>query len=173
MKKKDIHQIVRVNHAGELGAKWIYQGQLDWIKDAQAKEIIRHMYEQELDHLKYFEKVMQVRQVRPTILMPFWKWVGKTAGAFSAALGSDAAMACTEAVEDVIDEHYASQIRHLEKERPDEIELINTLKTFRADECNHRDIAATYDQSPSPLKRTLKKAVKIGVKLAISVSKRI
>lgn len=173
MSKKDIHQIVRVNHAGELGAKWIYQGQLGWIKDTHTKDIIHHMYEQELTHLKYFEDVLKECQVRPTILMPFWKWVGKTAGAVSAMLGPEAAMACTEAVEDVIDEHYASQINKLEKDSPDEIELINMLKTFRADECNHRDIAAMYDQGANPLKRTLKKAVKIGVKLAISASKRI
>lgn len=173
MFKKDIHQIVRVNHAGELGAKWIYQGQLEWIKDDHTKKIIHHMYEQELDHLKYFEEIMQARQVRPTVLMPFWRWMGKTAGAISGVLGPEAAMACTEAVEDVIDDHYANQISQLEKEYPDEVELINTLKTFRTDECNHREIAATYDQSPNPLKRTLKKAVKFGVKFAIFASKRI
>lgn len=173
MYKNDIHEIIRVDHAGELGAKWIYEGQLRWMKDAGTLAEIQCMYDQEKVHLDYFESLMQDRQVRPTILMPVWKWMGRTAGAVSAMLGPKAAMACTEAVEDVIDIHYSDQINCLEKEYPEEIGLIETLKKFREDECNHRDKAAEYDQNPTLVRQILKRAIKIGVHTAITLSKRI
>lgn len=173
MHKNDLDKIIRVDHAGELGAKWIYEGQLRWIKDPEIKAEIQRMYDQEMLHLNYFEGLVRDRKVRPTALMPVWKWVGKSAGAISAALGTNAAMACTEAVEDVIDEHYAEQIKMLEQNRPDELDLIQTLKTFREDECNHRDVAAEYNQDPSIAKKMFKKMIKIGVRTAIKISKRI
>jgi 3-demethoxyubiquinol 3-hydroxylase len=173
MYKNDIHEIIRVDHAGELGAKWIYEGQLRWMKNAATREEIQHMYHQEKVHLDYFESLMQARHVRPTILMPVWKWMARTAGAISAMLGPQAAMACTEAVEDVIDLHYLDQINTLEAEHPEEADLIETLKKFREDECNHRDTAAEYDQNPTLVRQIFKRAIKIGVHTAITLSKRI
>lgn len=173
MSKKDLHKIIRVDHAGELGAKWIYEGQLRWIKDPKAKAEIQHMYDQELVHLDYFESMITQRKVRPTALMPLWKWIGRTAGAVSGVFGSKAAMACTEAVEDVIDHHYAEQIHQLEKKHPKEIELINSLKRFREDECNHRAAAAEYNQSQNMMKSIVREMIKLGVKTAIKISKRV
>jgi ubiquinone biosynthesis monooxygenase Coq7 len=173
MYKNDIHQIIRVDHAGELGAKWIYEGQLRWIKDPAMKVEIQHMYDQEKLHLSYFEALMHTYQVRPTALMFFWKWIGKTTGAISAVLGSRAAMAYTEAVEEVIDVHYEQQINTLTKEHSDEINLIATLKQFRNDECNHKNTAAEYNQHSDLISEVLKNAIKIGVRTAIKLSKHI
>lgn len=173
MSKNGFHQILRVDHAGELGAKWIYEGQLRWVRDADAKSKIQHMYEQEIVHLSYFEEMMKKHHVRPTAVMPLWKWVGKTAGAVSAMLGPKAAMACTEAVEEVIDEHYSKQIDALKHVAPYETELIETLEVFREDECNHRDLAASYETHPTFIKQMIKNAIKSGVRIAIAVSKRI
>jgi ubiquinone biosynthesis monooxygenase Coq7 len=131
------------------------------------------MYDQEQVHLEYFEAMIKQYQVRPTALMPLWKWVGRAAGSASAFLGPKATMACTEAVEDVIDHHYAEQINQLEKNHPEEIGLINSLKTFREDECNHRNTASEYNQDPSMVKNVIKEIIKLGVKTAIKISQRI
>ena len=52
---------------------------------------------------------MVKRRVRPTALMPLWHVAGYALGAVTALMGEKAAMACTVAVESVIDEHYAKQ----------------------------------------------------------------
>ncbi len=54
--KRKIDEILRVNHAGEYGAKMIYLGQLSSINNKKDHDEIKLMYEQELVHLKYFEK---------------------------------------------------------------------------------------------------------------------
>ena len=59
-------------------------------------------------------------------------------GAATAALGEKAAFACTAAVEEVIDEHYAAQIAALEDKDP---ALKARIEDFRADEAAHRDTA--------------------------------
>lgn len=64
------------------------------------------MWEQEKKHLAVMDKMQLQHRVRPTILMDFAKIGGFGLGAATALMGKEAAMACTEAVETVIGEHY-------------------------------------------------------------------
>jgi 3-demethoxyubiquinol 3-hydroxylase len=64
------------------------------------------MWNQEKHHLEVMDKLRQQHRVRPTVLTDVAKAVGFGVGAFSAMLGPKAAMACTEAVETIIGEHY-------------------------------------------------------------------
>src|SRR5258706_3099171 len=118
----DIESMIRVDHAGEYGAVRIYEGQLAVLrrrKGTQASvETIAHMAEQEQRHLQAFDRLVNERRVRPTALEPVWRIAGFALGAATAALGEKAAFACTAAVEEVIDEHYASQIAALGDKDP-------------------------------------------------------
>ena len=112
-KHKLLSRIIRVNQAGELGAQKIYSAQkkvFEFLgKHDDVKEISR-MAEEEQEHLDYFNDEIKKRNVRPTILGPIWE-VGATAiGLSTAIMGSKAAYTCTEAVEEVIVEHYQDQI---------------------------------------------------------------
>src|SRR5215469_2084502 len=135
----DIESMIRVDHAGEYGAVRIYEGQLAVLKRRKnagaSVETIRHMADQEQRHLKAFDKLVNERRVRPTALEPVWRIAGFALGAATAAMGEKAAFACTAAVEEVIDEHYAAQIVALEGK--DE-SLKATVEDFRADEAAHR-----------------------------------
>ena len=51
--------------------------------------------------------------MRPTVLDPIWKTGAFGLGFLSAALGKKATMACTEAVEEVIIDHYQSQAKNI------------------------------------------------------------
>jgi len=104
--RQDIARFLRVDHAGELGAKRIYEGQIAVLKDHPVAEEIQHMKEQEQVHLDTFENLLNDYEVRPSVLTPFWNAAGFALGAVTAAMGPKAAMACTIAVEEVIGEHY-------------------------------------------------------------------
>src|SRR5271155_2889530 len=106
----DIEAMIRVDHAGEYGAVRIYEGQLAVLKGRASADTIRHMAQQEQQHLKAFDTLVNQRRVRPTALEPVWRVAGFALGAATALLGEKAAMACTAAVEDVIDGHYAAQV---------------------------------------------------------------
>jgi ubiquinone biosynthesis monooxygenase Coq7 len=169
---QDIDAMIRVDHAGEYGAVRIYEGQLVVLrarpKSEAAAKIIEHMAEQEQRHLHAFDKIVNERRVRPTALEPVWRVAGFALGAATALLGEKAAMACTAAVEEVIDEHYARQI-----ERLDDGDLKNTISEFRADEIAHRDEAIAQGAEDAPGHRLLSGAIKAGCRLAIALSERI
>lgn len=165
-----IDRIIRVDHAGEFGARRIYEGQLAVLKNHPDAAIIRHMHEQELTHLRTFEKLMVQRRVRPTALHPLWNLAGFALGAATAMLGPKAAMACTVAVEEVIDEHYRQQHEQL---GTDENELKETIEKFRAEEVEHRDIGLQRGAQEAAAYPLLTGAIKAGSRLAIWLAERI
>ena len=112
-----VHRMIRVDHAGEYGAARIYAGQLAVLGRSGRRDLLRHMQEQEQEHLDTFNTVIAERRVRPTALLPFWHVAGFALGAATAALGERAAMACTVAVEETIDAHYTAQIDRLARSR--------------------------------------------------------
>jgi len=162
--------MIRVDHAGEYGAVRIYEGQLAVLKGRASADTIRHMAEQEQHHLKTFDRLVNERRVRPTALEPVWRIAGFALGAATAALGEKAAFACTAAVEEVIDEHYASQIQALKDRDP---ALTSTVQDFRVEEVAHRDTALAQGAEQAPGYKLLSEAIKTGCRIAIKLSEKI
>jgi ubiquinone biosynthesis monooxygenase Coq7 len=165
-KKERIHSMLRVNLAGEYGAKRIYEGQLAILKNSPLTPLLEHMKEQELSHLKSFESWVVQNHVRPTLLQPLWHIAGYALGAATGLLGEKAAMACTAAVEEVIDQHYENQLILLGDDNP---KLSDLIATCQQEEREHRDLALEHD----PDFPILSKAIKMGSRLAIWLSERI
>jgi len=165
-----VERFIRVNHAGEFGAKRIYEGQLAVLKNTKDAAVIEHMKDQELHHLETFEKLIVERKVRPTVLHPLWNVAGFALGVGTALLGPKAAMACTVAVEEVIDEHYADQAAQLTE---DEGELKETINRFRDEELEHRDTAIDLGGETTPGYPVLRRTIRAGSKLAIWLSERL
>ncbi|MCW9034686.1 MAG: demethoxyubiquinone hydroxylase family protein [Rhodospirillales bacterium] len=170
--KEQVKRMLRVDHAGEYGAVRIYKGQLAVLGKSKEAPVLKEMAEQERVHLETFDKLLADRDVRPTALMPLWHVAGFALGAGSALLGKNAAMACTVAVEEVIDEHYADQVEALVLEER-EPELQETFEKFRLEELEHRDLGIENGAKSSPVYTPLTTVVKTGSKLAIWLSERI
>jgi 3-demethoxyubiquinol 3-hydroxylase len=166
----DIAPMIRVDQAGEYGAVRIYEGQLAVTGRGRARDEIRRMAEQEKRHMTEFETLMRARRVRPTALQPVWHVAGYLLGAATGLLGERAAMACTVAVEEVIDEHYRGQAERLVDSEP---ALRQTLEEFRADELRHRDSAIEHGATEAPGYDLISAVVKTGSRLAIWLSTRI
>ena len=169
-RKNKINQIIRVDLAGEKGAIEIYKGQLALIKDENFSKEIQLMLEKEREHLETFSKILVKYKVRPTILDPLWKIGAFSLGIVSAALGKKATMACTEAVEEVIIQHYQNQAKYLKGK--DEY-LREITEKFAKDEEDHMHTAQEYDTGDDTFHKIFKKGVKVISKIAIKVSERI
>lgn len=163
------HRMIRVDHAGEYGAARIYAGQIAALRRGD-KDLLRHMAEQEQAHLRTFNAMVAERRVRPTALLPLWHVAGFVLGAVTAAMGEQAAMACTVAIEETIDEHYTTQINALGDSDP---ELRDALVRFRADERDHRDIGLAHGAEQAPGYRLMTSAIRTGCRIAIKLSERI
>ena len=172
--KKKIEEFIRVDHAGERGAIKIYEGQLlalnTFIKNEELKKTIEEMKEHEKEHFEYFENEIKKRNIKPTKLLPLWDLLGVGLGFGTTILGKKAAMLCTASVEEVIQEHYADQIKQLEV---DEKKLKDKITKFRDDELNHKDIAYEEGATKKGPYSILDKVIKTSSKIAIRISKKI
>lgn len=171
-KKQIIDRMIRVDHAGELGARRIYAGQLAVLGNTSVGKVIEEMAAQELKHLNTFNNLIVQRRVRPTALLPVWHVAGYTLGVGTALLGKEAAMACTVAVEEVIAQHYNDQVRTL-LPWSDEEELRTTFRQFRDEELEHKETGIEYDAKRAPFYRALSSVIKLGCRAAIAVSERV
>ncbi|WP_375204780.1 demethoxyubiquinone hydroxylase family protein [Hyphococcus sp.] len=169
-----IGDMLRVDHAGEYGAVAIYRGQRAVFEKlphkARTAKLLEEMEAGEAHHLETFDRLLAERKVRPTLLSPFWNAAGFGLGAATALMGEKAAMACTEAVEDVIEKHYAEQIEELGETEP---ELQETVRQFREDELEHKNTAEDEGAREAPGYRLLSAAIRLGCRAAIRVAEKV
>ncbi len=169
-----LHEMLRVDHAGEYGAVQIYRGQravFDRVagRDAFAAQL-KEMEDGEAEHLKTFDRLLADRRVRPTLLAPVWNAAGFALGAATALMGEKAAMACTAAVEEVIEQHYAAQAEALKDVEP---ALAQTVAAFREDELGHMETAQAHGAAQAPGYPVLRFLIQAGCRAAIRLSEKI
>ena len=167
-------EILRVDHAGELGAVHIYQGQRAVLGAAKDKARIAAQLEEmeghEAVHLARFDALLNEHGVRPTVMTPLWRLAGFALGAGTALMGEKAAHACTEAVESVIEQHYAGQVAELTEREPD---LAAELSRFRDEELAHRDLAVDEGAHDAPGYGLLSAVIRAGCRTAIKISEKV
>jgi len=169
--KRAVRSMIRVDQAGEYGATRIYAGQLAVMGDRiPAARKIAGMAGQEERHRAFFDAMMARRGVRPTLLQPFWDAAGFALGAVTAAIGPEAAMACTAAVETEIDKHYSEQLALLGESDP---ELSAAIADFQAEEVEHRETALASGAERAIAYPVLSGLIRLGCKAAIATAKRL
>jgi 3-demethoxyubiquinol 3-hydroxylase len=172
--RRRMAEILRVDHAGELAAVHIYRGQRAVMGAAAGKAKVagdlEGMQAQEAEHLEAFDRLLTGSQVRPSLLSPVWRAAGFALGAATALMGEKAAHACTEAVEDVIEKHYAEQIEELETRDP---QLAATLTRFRDDELAHQDHAVQEGARDAAGYPVLSAVIRAGCRTAIKLAEKI
>ncbi|KAK9452071.1 ubiquinone biosynthesis protein COQ7-domain-containing protein [Limtongia smithiae] len=180
-------RLIRVDQAGELAADLIYSGQHAVLKRTMPsiEPLIKHMWEQEVHHHATFDHLQTRHRIRPSFLTPLWKVAAYGLGVGTAAMGKEAAMACTEAVETVIGAHYNNQLRTLagmlEQEAtvagghvsPELQKLAQTVSQFRDDELEHLDTAVQNDAAGARPYWLLTETIKGGCRAAVWVAERV
>ncbi|KAL7897562.1 COQ7 domain-containing protein [Trichoderma sp. TUCIM 5745] len=177
---------LRVNQAGELAATLIYSAQTPIVvrKHPHLRPLMAHMYDQEAVHFSTFNSLIHKHRVRPTALYPLWSVLASGLGWSTAIMGREAAMACTEAVETEIGNHYNEQIRSIlemisswEAQGYDvggEIkQLVDTLRRIRDEELEHLDHAVDNDAKKAEPHWLLNNVIRAGCRGAIWVSEKV
>ncbi|KIJ17322.1 hypothetical protein PAXINDRAFT_175815 [Paxillus involutus ATCC 200175] len=171
-----LRRALRVDQAGEIAANHIYWGQMAVLgRNVKVGALIQEMWDQEKRHLFVMNKLQVQHQVRPTILSDVAKAAGYGLGVVTALLGKEAAMACTEAVETVIGEHYDDQLKEFESlptSHPSVPLLRDVIKELRDDELEHLDTAVEHHSQRAPAHALLSTMVGGGCKIAIELCKR-
>jgi len=170
--KDNIASMIRVNHAGELGAVVIYKGQQAALKNSNLYDKLVEMEIHEREHFDYFDNQISERNIRPSFLYNIWKKMGFMLGYVSGKLSEKSAMTCTMAIENNIERHYAEQIETLSNINIDQ-ELLDNIIQFREDELEHRDIAVECDAKESKIFYPVYYSVSLISKISIFIAKKI
>ena len=170
-RREATHAMIRVDQAGEYGATRIYAGQLAILGSrSPAARKVAAMAVQEDKHRAFFDRMIAERQVRPTLLQPLWNVAGFALGAVTAAIGPEAAMACTAAVETEIDQHYADQLAEL---GDDDAELSAAVEEFQREELEHKATALASGAEDALGYPLMSAVIRVGCRVAIAASKRL
>lgn len=173
-RRRLLDEMIRVDHAGEFGAVQIYRGQRAVFEKigskSHAASLIAEMEAGEQEHLETFDRMIAERGVRPTLMAPVWRVAGFGLGAITALMGEKAAHACTEAVEEVIEDHYGRQSAALEDV---DDELKDVVDRFRADEIAHKETAIGQGARDAPGYEVLSAMIRFGCRTAIRISEKI
>lgn len=123
--QREVAAMLRVDHSGEIAANTIYEAQADvfgFKGKPEEKDLIivrdfltQEMWENERKHLQATSAMLDEYNTRPSALVPLWGLAGRVLGGITAIMGEKSAMACTEAVETVIGEHYDEYVSKLTK----------------------------------------------------------
>jgi ubiquinone biosynthesis monooxygenase Coq7 len=172
--------MLRVDHAGELGAVEIYRAQAWVLRGTPAEPMLRGMQAGEEEHLRTIEALMAARRVRPSLLLPLWRAAGFALGAATALLGRRSAMAATVSVETAISGHYNAQVRELLeagggglRAAGDDEELVKVFSKHRDEEVEHHDAALAQGARDAPAFAAQDAAIKAGCALAIQITTRV
>ena len=132
--RKHAAGLMRVNHAGEICAQALYEGQALTARDAQVRETLRTAAAEENDHLAWCRERLDELDGRPSVLDPVFYAASFALGAAVGVLGDKVSLGFVEATEDQVKRHLDLHIRDL-PETDERSRAI--LEEMRADESRH------------------------------------
>ena len=158
----------RTNHAGEMGAVFIYKGILFWSKHRDIVKFSREHLSTELNHLKKIEQIIPNKEKSKLIFL--WKIMGFLTGFIPSLLGKDFIYATIYNVESFVESHYQEQINMLSNKQEYK-KISDFIRELMHDEIKHKEEAHANSREFNLFHKAWGKIVKIGSKTAVSISK--
>ena len=137
---KKIIKYLRSDHAGELGAVYIYVGILKTTKCPKIKTFANTHLITERKHLKEIERILP--RINRSKCLSIWKISGFLLGAICGLVGPSWVYASIERVETFVEKHYQEQIDYLKNLEIRYSEILTLLIKCQEDEISHKIEAA-------------------------------
>jgi ubiquinone biosynthesis monooxygenase Coq7 len=153
--RKHAAGLMRVNHAGEIAAQALYQGQAFTARDPAVRDSLRQASEEEGDHLAWCEERLRELDARPSVLNPLWYAGSFAIGALAGALGDRVSLGFVAETERQVEGHLHE---HLERLPREDERSRRILEQMQRDEVRHGESAraAGAAQLPAPIKRLMR-----------------
>ena len=158
--KKHIAGLMRVNHAGEVAAQALYQGQSITARDGHTRDQLEEAAIEENDHLAWTETRLKELNDRPSLLDPFWYAGSVAIGAVAGSLGDRWNLGFLAETEQQVVSHLES---HLEKLPVEDKRSRAIIEQMRKDELKHAKTAV--NEGGAPLPEPVKKLMQLSSKL--------
>lgn len=166
--RRHVAGLMRVNHAGEICAQALYEGQSITAQDARTRRALRQAAEEERDHLIWCRQRLTELQSRPSVFDPLWFAGSFVLGAAVGLLGDKVSLGFVEATEDRVVKHLEGHEAQLPVH---DARSRAVIEQMRVDEGRHgaEAIAAGGSLLPEPVKQTMALTAKVMTTLSYRV----
>jgi len=141
-------RLMRVNHAGEVSAQALYQGQALIARNEAVAAAMRESAAEETDHLAWCERRLEQLGGRTSLLNPLWYLGSFAIGAVAGALGDRTSLGFITETEKQVESHLSD---HLQRISPADAGSRAILEQMQSDEIRHGEKATALGGAPLPL----------------------
>ena len=155
--------LMRINHAGEVCAQALYQGQALTARSSGARRALERAAQEEMEHLAWTSRRIDELGGRKSLLNPLWYAGSFAMGAASGLLGDRWNLGFLAETERQVVEHLDGHLKALPR---DDAKSRTIVEEMRLDEARH---ATTADQHggaelPLPVRGLMRLASKVMTK---------
>lgn len=158
--KQHAAALMRVNHAGEICAQALYQGQALTARDPQVQQRLQQAAQEETEHLAWTAKRVHELGGHVSVLNPLWYSGALAMGAVAGLLGDKWNLGFLAETERQVGEHLQS---HLQKLPAQDEKSRAIVQQMYVDETAHADMALALGGTPLP--RSVQLAMRLNGKL--------
>lgn len=158
-------RFMRINHAGEVAAQGLYQGQALTARLPKVRAQMEQAALEENDHLDWCEKRAKELGKNTSLLDPFWYLGSVAIGAAAGIAGDKWSLGFVAETERQVVKHLDSHLHHL-PEHDKKTRAI--LQQMKSDEAQHATSATKSGgaELPAPVKKAMQLASKVMTKTA-------
>lgn len=136
--KRHVIGLLRVNHAGEVCAQALYQGQALTAKLEKTRQEMLLAQNEEIDHLAWCEERLNDLGGRVSIFNPIWYFNSFILGAVAGIMGDGLSLGFVAETERQVVKHLQ---KHLNKIPENDIKTKEILRNMELDEAKHAQMA--------------------------------
>ena len=145
--RQEAARLMRVNHAGEIAAQALYQGQAFMARDPRVREAMAKSSDEEVDHLSWCEQRIQELDGSVSKLDPLWYAGSFALGALAGLAGDKLSLGFVGETERQVVQHLED---HLQKLPKADSRSRAILTQMRDDEAKHGAAAERAGGEPMP-----------------------
>lgn len=163
--RKQSARLMRINHAGEVSAQGLYQGQSLTAHDPTIAEQMKESAIEENDHLVWCDQRLEELGSHKSVLSPFWYLGSFTIGAFAGLIGDRWSLGFVKETEHKVVDHLED---HLQRISDSDRESRAILEQMKIDELHHAHVANSAGAAdlPGPVRGLMTLVSKVMTKTA-------
>jgi ubiquinone biosynthesis monooxygenase Coq7 len=143
--------LMRINHAGEVCAQALYQGQALTARKSDVRDKMQQSAAEELDHLAWCEQRLEQLDSHVSVLNPLWYAMSFAIGAGAGLVGDRVSLGFVAATEDQVCEHLEQHLKQLPEGDKASRAILTQMLNDEADHA-HKAIDAGGIKFPAPVK---------------------
>jgi 3-demethoxyubiquinol 3-hydroxylase len=160
--------LMRINHAGEVCAQALYQGQALTARNHDVRDKMQQSAAEELDHLAWCEQRLEQLDSHVSVLNPLWYAMSFAIGAGAGLVGDRVSLGFVAATEDQVCEHLQQHLEQLPKDDDASRAILSQMLSDESEHA-HKAIDAGGVRFPTPVKWGMTLVSKVMTKAAYYV----